>query len=190
MILKLGTWLTTAIACAALVLGLASPAGAQATATSTGPGSPEFAKQIDGKHITITLADGRHYDGLFVIEGSALVSRGRHATVTLPSEEIVRVEKNPRRIRLHALIGLAIGGGLAATGMIACGRDCAAVGFFVVGIYAGAGAAIGTGVGAILNNANREHDVIYDSHRRTVAWSVAPMVSPTRRGAAFTVRWR
>jgi hypothetical protein len=187
---KIGTWPTTALVCAVLVVGLTSPAQAQATAQNSRPGTPEFAKQIDGKHVTVTLADGRDYDGLFAIEGQTLISRGQHATVTLPVDQIVRVEKNPRRIRLHALIGLAVGGGLGAVALAACEEDCVAVGFVAVGFYGGVGAAIGTGVGAILNSVNHERDVIYDSHRRTVAWSIAPIMSPTRRGAAFTVRWR
>jgi hypothetical protein len=186
---KIGTCLTAATASMVFVLGLTPPAHAQGT-QSAPLGTPEFAKQIDGKRVTITLTDGRNYDGLFVIEGQTLVSRGQPATVTLPANQIVRVEKNPRRIRLHSLIGLTIGAGLGAVALAACYEDCVAVGFAAIGIYGGLGAAIGTGVGAILNSVNREHDVIYDSNRRTVAWSVAPMVSPTRRGATFTVRWR
>jgi hypothetical protein len=189
MTLKTGTWLIAAV-WMVLVLGLAPAASAQTTAPSARPGTPEFAKQIDGRHVTITLADGRDYDGLFAIEGQTLVSRSQHATVTLPVEQIVRVEKNPRRIRLHALIGLVVGGGLGATALIGCDEDCVAVGFVAAGFYGGIGAAVGTGVGAILNSVNHERDVIYDSNRRTVAWSVAPILSPTRRGAAATFSWR
>jgi len=187
---KIGTWPTAALVCVVLVVGLTPSAQAQATAQNSRPGTPEFAKQIDGKHVTVTLTDGRDYDGLFAIEGQTLVSRGHHATVTLPVDQIVRVEKNPRRIRLHALIGLSVGGGLGAAVLVGCGRDCVALGLGLAGFYGGVGAAIGTGVGAILNSANKERDVIYDSNRRTVAWSVAPILSRTQRGAAFTVRWR
>jgi len=190
MIPKIGTWPTAVLVCAVLVAGLTTSARAQATAQNSRPGTPEFAKQVDGKHLTVALADGRDYDGRFVIEGQSMISRSQHATVTLPIDQIVRVEKNPRRIRLHALIGLSVGGGLGAAALVGCGRDCVALGLALVGFYGGVGAAIGTGVGAILNSVNHDRDVIYDSHRQTVAWSVAPILSRTQRGAAFTVRWR
>ncbi len=56
--------------------------------------------------------------------------------------------------------------------------------------YGGLGAAAGVGVGAIINSAKKNSDVLYDARRSTTTMSLAPILSPTHKGAAFSMTWR
>jgi hypothetical protein len=57
------------------------------------------------------------------------------------------------------------------------------------GFYGGLGAAGGVGIGAIVKAASGHGRVLYD-RRRTTTVSFAPILSPTRKGMAFSMSWR
>jgi hypothetical protein len=91
------------------------------------------------------------------------------------------------------LIGLAAGAGLgfAAMAGICADEYCYPSDYFLVpGFYGGLGAAAGVGIGALLNAGHRSSDVLYDARRSTRTVSVAPILSPTRKGMAFSMTWR
>jgi hypothetical protein len=52
------------------------------------------------------------------------------------------------------------------------------------------GAAAGLGLGAILNEAKKNGDVLYDARRSTTTLALAPIVSPRHKGLALTMTWR
>ena len=43
---------------------------------------------------------------------------------------------------------------------------------------------------ALVHAANKSGDVIYDARRSTTTMSFAPILSPTRKGMAFSMSWR
>jgi hypothetical protein len=120
-----------------------------------------------------------------------MVSKDAKTRVVVPFDQIVRVQKNSYRIRHHTLIGLAVG---AAVGLwVACSADdCSSdpIWLPIAGGGAGIGAGIGSGVGAILNAINHDSDILYDNNRRTTTMTVAPILSPARKGIVFQMTWR
>ena len=104
----------------------------------------------------------------------------------------IRAPKAPgdaRRLWTGALVGTGIGLGLGLTVQIlACEDECVMGDDPGTGIavFTGIGAAIGLGIGALMNH-NRPSPTA--AHRTTII-GVAPMVSKTRRGLAFSMTWR
>jgi hypothetical protein len=167
----------------------APPAGSQ-TQTSF-LGTPAFAQLTDGKSIVVHTSDGRDFEGVFSISEHALVMA---RFITIPFEQVARVQKSTFRIRLHSLIGLGVGAAVGGLTLLAnCNGDCGdgpGLAAAFVGAGGGIGAGIGAGVGGILNAVNADKDVIYDANRRATTVAVAPILSPARRGVAVTVTWR
>lgn len=54
----------------------------------------------------------------------------------------------------------------------------------------GLGALFGVGIGAINNSASKSGDLLYDARRNPKTLAFAPILSPTRKGVAFTLTWR
>jgi hypothetical protein len=54
------------------------------------------------------------------------------------------------------------------------------------------GAGVGAGIGAAIDATHRKADVIFDSKLRTTTttMSIAPILSRTRKGVAFSMTWR
>jgi hypothetical protein len=106
----------------------------------------------------------------------------------------VRVEKSTHRVRNGALIGLAAGAGFGVLlGVAYCSGDeyCEPYAAAKAGlVYGGLGAAAGAAIGGILNAARESGDVLYDSRPTTPTVSVAPILSPTRKGALLSMTWR
>jgi hypothetical protein len=150
-----------------------------------------FAQAYQGREVWITAAGGPRFkarvgtvgaDGLTVNPAN-----GQPRTIRFP--EISKVEKVTHRLRNHTLTGLVIGSGLGLVGLFACDDDaaCAAEAFL---FYGGIGAGIGALNGAIRNSLNRDDDLIYQAAARTTTFAVTPIVSPTRKGVAFSMGWR
>jgi hypothetical protein len=151
-----------------------------------------FARQLAGKNVWIT-ADGARVRGMVTsLSATGLVLVEDGAPTTIPYTKIVRVEKSSHRLRNGAWIGFAAGAGLAIPlGIAACDGDCAGWEFLLFsGYYGGLGAAAGVGIGAIVNASKKSGDVIYDARRSTTTVSLAPILSPTRKGLAFSMTWR
>ena len=170
------------------------PAGsAGAAAQSSAAGAPLFARAIQGQNVWIT-ADGARVRGrvtTLALTSLVLVEDG--VATTIAYDKVVRVEKSTHRLRNGAWIGFASGAGLAAlTGIALCAEDdCAGWEPFVLaGYWGGLGAAAGVGIGAIVHAAKKSGDVLYDARRSTTTMSLAPILSPTRKGMAFSMTWR
>jgi len=189
----------------ALSIGLTLLVSTLATAqTATTPGAgatapgatvadiPLFARQLAGKNVWIT-ADGARREGRVTsLTPAGLVMVEHGAPTTIPYTQIVRVEKSTHHLRNGALIGFAAGAGLGVVaGIWLCEGDCAGWEYPVLAAYyGGLGAAAGVGIGAIVRAATKHGDVIYDARRTTTTVSLAPILSPTRKGVAFSMTWR
>ena len=57
-------------------------------------------------------------------------------------------------------------------------------------MVAGVSAAIGAGIGALNHLSHKSEDVLYFAARDRKTMSLAPIVSPTRKGVAFSMSWR
>jgi hypothetical protein len=102
-------------------------------------------------------------------------------------DQIVKVQQATHRVRRGALVGLV--SGLAIGTFAANAQDSDDVTASSIGVFAGVGAAAGASIGALRNVLNRQRDVIYDSRRGTMT-VLAPILSPTRKGLAFSMTWR
>jgi hypothetical protein len=172
----------------------AAPAAATVTVNPPASGGiPMFARQLAGKNVWIT-ADGARLRGVVTsVSDTSLVVLENGAPTTIQYDKIVRVEKSTHRLRNGTLIGLASGAGLGFAMMAGlCGDEYCGPGDWVAVplFYGGLGAAAGVGIGAMVHVARRGGDVLYDVRRHTTTMSLAPILSPTRQGMAFSMTWR
>jgi hypothetical protein len=176
-----------------------SPASAQTFAPGSAPasptsGAPVLARALQGKNVWIS-ADGARVRGRVTsLDPTGLVLVEDGVATTIPYKNIVRVEKSTHRLRNGALIGLVSGAGFGLVmGGLWCGGDeyCEPGTVpLITAYYAGLGAAAGVGIGAIVHAARKNGDVLYDARHSTTTMSLAPILSPGRKGAAFTMTWR
>ena len=183
----------TAFAFSTAAAQTVAPGGAPAPSTSA---VPSWAPAIQGQNVWIS-ADGTRVRGLVTsIAGTSLVLLEDGVPTTIDYKKIVRVEKSSHRLRNGTLIGLVSGAGIGVAYAVAYCSDslCYAEDFAgltaLTGFYAGLGAGAGVGIGAIVNASKKRGDVIYDSRRSTTTISFAPILSPTRKGVAFSMTWR
>ena len=161
-----------------------SPASAQSAFLGA-----TFAQAVHGREVWITTSDGSRLKARVV----AVAPTGLRVTGTsgqgraLRFEEIARLQEVSHRLRTHMIVGLSVGTGIGLLGATACEGGCGAA---VLATYAGVGLGIGALNGAIGNAANRDNDLIYDAGLRTTTLAIAPVLSPTRKGVAFTMTWR
>ena len=176
-------WITAAV-CVSL-LASATPGRAQGIATTF--------EQLQllvrsGDTVSVTDSTGREVTGRIVdLSASAItlaVSRGEHREWATGDVRQIR-QRRQDSLANGAVIGLAVGAGLAGAAVAAWWErgDSAGGAEAAIAIYAGLGAGIGTGIDAMV--ARRQ--VIYQP-RASAAFSVGPLVSDGRRGAA--VSWR
>ena len=168
----------------------AAPGDATAPATAL---TPSLARSLQGQNVWIS-ADGVRVRGLVTsVTPTTLVLVENGVPTTIERTKIVRVERSNHRLRNGTLIGLASGAGFGAVVSAAyCLESYCEPGevIAVTAFYGGLGAAAGVGIGAIVHAAKKGGDVLYDARRSTTTISFAPILSPTRKGMAFSVSWR
>jgi len=144
------------------------------------PGTPEFARIVAGRTVTVTTVDGKQYKGSFTPSG---LFADPHTRV--PSSDIVRVERVTHSVGKGLVIGLIPGVALGfLTYFVSCEDECSAAGFLAPTL-------VGAGLGAAIGAAHRKSDVLYDAKRPTTrTMSIAPILSKTRKGAMFSMSWR
>lgn len=177
---------------AVVMLALAPPALAQQAPVTSPPAdpilsSPAFAQSLKGRRLLLTTTDGRRFDGR--VESTSNGLRTDNSAV-VPLSEVARVERVTHRIQKGLGIGLLLGLGIGAlTYVQSCEDDCNPGAILLM---SGFGAGIGAGFGALGNATNRRSDVLFDSKTRkgTTTVAVAPILSPTRKGVAFSMTWR
>lgn len=186
-----------------LLLALAaSPVAAQVPPPAAAPTAAQsaflggsFMQVAQGRELWFTTSAGTR----FKARVTGMVATGLNVTekngqsLTVRFEEIRMLQKVTHRVRTHTLIGLGVGGGLGLLGSALCagegdeGATCAA--FLLT--YATIGTGIGALNGAIQNNLNRDDDLIYKAGAHTtVTKAIAPILTRTRKGVAFTMTWR
>ena len=173
---------------AALIILAAATAEAQELA-----GSFDQLRVLVKPGDTITVVDdsGQRVQGkVSSLSDSALSLTVSGTPRQFLSTEVNTIEKRgPDSLKNGALIGLAIGGGIGAAGMIALAATADDPGPFVaVGVlmYGGIGAGIGAGFDALIEGRR----VIYarsGSARTTL--TVAPMLGGSRKGVRVSLRF-
>ncbi len=153
---------------------------------------PAFARLAQGKNVWITTSDGVRQKGLVTTLSPTGLTLGSGSGTPIPFGQIVKVQEVTHRIRNGVLIGLAAG---EAVGLLLwtaeCDGDCSQGEILALSsLFAGMGAGTGAGIGALVHAINRNGDVIYDVKRQTTTVALAPILSPTRKGVAFSMTWR
>jgi hypothetical protein len=194
----------TAMLFLALFLVAPSLAFAQTPATATGVAAPggetavQSLLQVQGKRAWITTVDGKREKAYVVTVAPSGVTVAVTARTTreIAFAEILKVQTTASssggasRLVRGGLIGFGSGFGGMALLLATCWDDecepslAPAVGFGALG------AGIGVGIGALMNLHDRPSDVIYSKPRSTTTFNVAPILSPTRKGAAVSLTWR
>jgi hypothetical protein len=150
-----------------------------------------LAPTSEGKEVRLTGMDGVKRTGKLVsLSSSAVVIRAKGQDVSIPLNEVHKVEK----VAHHDRIGAAIGAAWAAIGWMAiaatrdtCGdcEDGPNAMMLLTPIYVGAGA----GIGAMINAATRGRHLLYLAPESSGSVSVAPIVGPKRAGVGVAMRW-
>jgi hypothetical protein len=185
----------------ALVVPTVSSAQTAGVAASTGgaveptpPSGPVFASQLLNRDVWITAGGARVRGRVSSLSDTGLVLISRGAPTTIPYSGIVKVEKTTHRVRNGALLGLGAGAGLGlltgAAQCSGCGSETSAYAVEFMIVFGGMGAGLGALTGGILNGAMKHSDVLYDSSRSKPTIALAPIISPTRKGVAFSMSWK
>jgi hypothetical protein len=152
--------------------------------------------QVRGQQAWITTADGGREKAYVVSLAPSGVTIADTARTTreIAFDRVVKVETvtHWRRNRLirGGVIGFSAGFGSTALLLATCWDDecepslAPAVGFGALG------AGIGVGIGALMNLHGHASDVVYDARRATRTFTVAPILSPSRKGVAASITWR
>jgi hypothetical protein len=189
----------TAILSVTSLLIASSLAAAQTPAASQGAvpdnglvWSVDFAQRVTGRHLIITTMSGQRFEGTVIVSPTGLETAGK-AGSSVPFGQIARIEKPTYRMRQGAWLGAAAGATLGI--VVACANDryCGEEGAWLAGglFFGGIGAGAGAAIGAALNHAHKNDDVLYDHYRRpTTTVAVAPIVSQARKGVMVRVAWR
>jgi hypothetical protein len=145
-----------------------------------------------GDTLTIVDDSGQRIQGkVSSVSASALSVTISGTPRQFLSTEVNTIEKRgPDSLKNGALIGLAVGGGIGAAGMIALAATAESnPGAFVVAgvlMYGGIGAGIGAGFDALIEGRR----VIYArSGSPATALTVAPMLTRSRRGMRVSLRF-
>jgi hypothetical protein len=144
-----------------------------------------------GDTLTVVDDSGQRVEGkVSSLSASALSLTVSGKPRQFLSTDIDTIEKRgPDSLKNGALIGLAIGGGIGAAGMIALAATADNPGAFVaVGLlmYGGIGAGIGSGVDALIEGRR----VIYArSGSAGSTLTVAPLLGKTRKGMRVSLRF-
>lgn len=145
-----------------------------------------------GDTLTVVDDSGRRVEGKVSSLSASVLSMTVAGTPRqFLDSEVNRIEKRgPDSLRNGALIGLAIGGGIGAAGMIALAVTAEShPGAFVATaalMYAGIGAGIGTGIDALIEGRR----VIYArSGSPRSSLMVAPLLGRTRKGVRVSLRF-
>jgi len=176
---------------AVLVLGIPSGAIAQVPVSSFEQ-LPTWLRV--GDTVYVTDAAGREHKGTIGgLSASSLSLLVGGTPQDFRKENISTItRRRPDSLGNGALIGLAVGAGLATVGVAAlCAGDesCDAGGaILVVGLYGGIGAGIGVGIDALTPG---KKVLVYSAPSASSAAriSVSPLVSPGRGGLAVSVRF-
>jgi hypothetical protein len=184
------------LACAILAVTAAALAGpATASAQNPPPATPQptpmttaaFANAV-GKKVYVTTLDGwRHKGRLQTVPPDSITLGVGKATPQIALNQVATIKRESHRMRNSMLIGLGAGVALfLEIGFHAEDGDEPAL---IASIPLGLGA--GAGVGIFLNHLKRDSDLLFDRNRKpTTTVSLAPIVSPTRKGIALSVSWR
>ena len=143
-------------------------------------------------------------DTLTITDSTGLRVRGRLSEVTASSlrldvsgglrqfqdADVNTIEKRGSdSLKNGAIIGMAVGGGLAALAMATAGMTGEDAGVFVAGalIYTGIGAGIGVGIDAVVEGPR----VIYaSSSSARTRLTIAPLLGRSRKGVLLSLRLR
>lgn len=145
-----------------------------------------FADQVKGKRVLVTTIDGRQFDGHVQATSAGLQT---DSGITLSSDQIKRVQLVTHRVEKGLLIGLAGGLAIGVGSYFGSCEDECANSALVLGPAIGAG--IGAALGAAGNASHRRSDVLFEAKPKTsTTFSVAPILSKTRKGVAVSLSWR
>jgi hypothetical protein len=141
-----------------------------------------------GQEVRVTGTDGSTVAGRLVsISANEVVYTRQGLEVSVPLDRVERVERVSRGVKKGALVGLATG---AALGLLATcdtgGDDCPNKHAWVpvaMMIEGGIGAAVGAGIGAIVNRAHKSGNQLY-SRASPPTVAVTPLLGVDRQSGA------
>jgi len=152
--------------------------------------SLEKARSAEGKEVRVTTVDGVRRTGmLMTFSDTGIVLRittGKDVTVSLP--DIRKVERVSHGVRIGALIGSIPAGALWVLLSFKGCDDCneARGGISLMSAVAvGAGA----GIGALVNAANADRNVIYEASAAKRSIGVTPILLPRRQAVVLAMQW-
>jgi len=138
-----------------------------------------------GKLVRVTNVDGTTLAGrLQSTTPAGLIIRTGSTEVNVPLSCVRRVEKVAHGV-WWGLVSGAVAGFVYGYGVADADAGEVMIGAFIAGI----GAAGGAGIGAMVDHARRNGNVVYDSGSRSARAAIAPTVGRGRAGVALTVGW-
>jgi small nuclear ribonucleoprotein (snRNP)-like protein len=161
--------------------------GAQTQAPTSLLSTGSFQRMVQGTTVRVTMDNGYRFNGRVTsFDGNAMLVDGTR----MQFDKIARIEKvSYSRLRNSTLVGLGVGVGIGFLGFALCGTeenysDC------TINLYLTP--AIGTGIGLAIGALRHHGDIalLYDAGKRKTTVAFAPILSPARKGVAFSMTWR
>ena len=179
-----------------MALFAASAAGAQPRSETSAAGQPPAdllsalqTKTSLGDTLRVVMNDGTEQKGILTDVSATsltLIVKGKRE-VMAEAATLRVVRENPDSLCNGARTGAIVSAAVIAASLVASSREVTDPNTLAaVVIYAGVGAAIGTGIDALI----KDHTVVYD---RPVAprasLSVAPLLAPRQAGVRVAIAW-
>jgi hypothetical protein len=143
--------------------------------------------RFEGERVRLTMADGRRHKGRLVSLSLSEVVLATNATMlTVPLQDVLKLEKRARGVLKGALIGL--GPGLwVGLGVGEVGSGSTEI--WPVFAFSAIGAGIGAGIGAVIDVIRADRNLIYLAPGSGGSIGIKPFASPHGSGLELALRW-
>jgi hypothetical protein len=148
-----------------------------------------------GDQVSVTTGDGKVTKGSIeaVSESSLRLLRNR-VPIEMAQMDVLEIKKKDpiaNGVKMGALVGAGIGGGLGVLGaLFSCGdADCAPEAVAGVALSIGISAGIGAGIGTLVDAVSNRNPIVYRPRPRnpTTRIRITPLLSAERKGVRLSL---
>ena len=148
-----------------------------------------------GDQVSVTTGDGKVTKGsIEAVSPSSLRLLQNRVPIEMAQMDVLEIKKKDpiaNGVKMGALVGAGVGGGLGVLGaLFSCGdADCAPEAVAAVALSIGFSAGIGAGIGALVDAVSNRNPVVYRAQPRTSTGRIriTPLLSADRKGVRLSL---